>query len=150
MTELITHGRLAELADRLVAVRARVTAACEAASRDPRSVSLLAVTKTIPAADVALLLDLGLTAFGENRAQEAGAKVAEVARLRPDVGPRWHQIGSLQRRYGSARRSWGNAPAREAMNGDQPTRQCARSARSPIPRRATGRSLPRRRSWAMR
>lgn len=106
MTELITHGRLAELADRLAAVRARIRAACEAASRDPHSVSLLAVTKTIPAADVALLLDLGLAAFGENRAQEAGAKVAEVARLRPHGGPRWHQIGSLQRRKANTVARW--------------------------------------------
>jgi pyridoxal phosphate enzyme (YggS family) len=107
MTEIITHGRLAELADRLAAVRARITAACDAAARDPRSVGLLAVTKTISAADVALLLDLGLSAFGENRAQEAAAKVAEVARLRPDVNrPGWHLIGRLQRNKANAVARW--------------------------------------------
>jgi PLP dependent protein len=86
-----------ELARRLGAVRERIAAACAAAGRDPASVDLLAVTKTIPAEDVALLLDLGLTAFGENRVQEAAAKVAEVAALRPDAAPRWHVIGSVQR-----------------------------------------------------
>lgn len=90
-------GRAAELAGRLDAVRERLDAACRAAGRDPETVRLLAVTKTVPAADVATLLDLGLTAFAENRAQEAAAKVAELARLRPDAAPRWHFVGGLQR-----------------------------------------------------
>ena len=89
--------RRAELEGRLAAVRERIAAACAAAGRDPDQVELMAVTKTVPAADVAMLLDLGLTLFGENRAQEAGAKVAEVAALRPDAHPRWHFIGGLQR-----------------------------------------------------
>jgi pyridoxal phosphate enzyme (YggS family) len=86
-----------ELARRLEAVRERIAAACDAAGRDPASVAILAVTKTVTAEDVATLLDLGLTAFGENRVQEAGAKVADVAALRPDADPRWHFVGSLQR-----------------------------------------------------
>lgn len=89
--------RRAELAERLAAVRARIAAACVAAGRSPDEVALLAVTKTVPAADVALLLDLGVTTFGENRVQEAAAKVREVARLRPDAAPRWHVVGGLQR-----------------------------------------------------
>jgi PLP dependent protein len=89
--------RRAELERRLAAVRERIAQACSAAGRDPDRVELMAVTKTVPAADVAVLLDLGLTLFGENRAQEAGAKVAEVAALRPDARPRWHFIGGLQR-----------------------------------------------------
>jgi PLP dependent protein len=89
--------RRAELARRLAAVRERVAAACDAAGRDPAQVQLLAVTKTVPAADVAMLLDLGQNAFGENRIQEADAKVAEVAALRPAADPHWHVIGSVQR-----------------------------------------------------
>ena len=96
--------RRAELAERLAAVRARIDAACVAAGRRPGDVALLAVTKTVPAADVALLLDLGLTAFGENRVQEAGAKVAEVAALRP--GGRWHLVGGLQRNKARAAERW--------------------------------------------
>ena len=80
--------RRAELEGRLAAVRERIAAACAAAGRDPIRCELMAVTKTVPAADVAVLLDLGLTLFGENRAQEAGAKVAEVAALRPDAPTR--------------------------------------------------------------
>ncbi len=102
--------RRAELARRLAAVRERIAAACAAAGRDPDGVELMAVTKTVPATDVALLLDLGLTLFGENRAQEAGAKVAEVAALRPaaagDRAPRWHFIGGLQRNKARAVVGW--------------------------------------------
>lgn len=89
--------RTTELKERLDAVRARLDAACRAAGRDPGAVALLAVTKTVPASDVADLIDLGLTGFAENRAQEAGTKVAEVAALRPDAAPHWHFVGGLQR-----------------------------------------------------
>jgi PLP dependent protein len=99
-------ARRAELAERLAQVRERIAAACAAAGRDPDRVELMAVTKTVPAEDVAVLLDLGLTLFGENRAQEAGAKVAEVARLRPDAAPRWHFIGGLQRNKARAVVEW--------------------------------------------
>jgi pyridoxal phosphate enzyme (YggS family) len=98
--------RAAELEQRLAAVRERIAAACRAAGREPTEVALLAVTKTIPAADVALLVDLGLTAFGENRVQEAGAKVAEVAELRPAAHPRWHLVGNLQRNKARAAVRW--------------------------------------------
>jgi pyridoxal phosphate enzyme (YggS family) len=108
--ERVGEDRRAELAARLAAVRERIAAACAAAGRDPDRVELMAVTKTVPAADVAVLLDLGLTLFGENRAQEAGAKVAEVAALRPDAvgdrAPRWHFIGGLQRNKARAVVGW--------------------------------------------
>lgn len=93
----MTETRRAELQHRLATVRARIAAACVAAGRDPAEVALLAVTKTVPAADVAILLDLGLSAFGENRVQEASAKIAQVAGLRPGASPSWHLVGSLQR-----------------------------------------------------
>lgn len=97
MTGVPDTDRAAELRSRHDALRARLDAACRAAGRDPSEVSLLAVTKTVPAADVAALLDLGLGAFAENRAQEAAAKVEQVAALRPDARPRWHFVGGLQR-----------------------------------------------------
>jgi pyridoxal phosphate enzyme (YggS family) len=94
---MVPVDRREELARRLDAVRKRIDAACVAAGRAPGSVELLAVTKTVPAEDVATLLDLGLTAFAENRVQEAEAKAAAVAELRPEARPRWHLVGSLQR-----------------------------------------------------
>lgn len=86
-----------ELRRSLTEVLARIDAACERAGREPGSVRLLPVTKTFPAQDVAILIDLGLREFAENRDQEAAAKAVEVAALRPDVPVRWHMVGRLQR-----------------------------------------------------
>jgi pyridoxal phosphate enzyme (YggS family) len=101
---LLDGERRAELVGSLGAVRSRIADACIAAGRDPRSVTLIAVTKTHPAADVVTLAALGVLDIGESRDQEASAKVAEVARLRacaadqrmPEL--RWHFVGRLQSR----------------------------------------------------
>ncbi|QKE84465.1 YggS family pyridoxal phosphate-dependent enzyme [Arthrobacter sp. NEB 688] len=87
-----TPQRREELAARLAAVRARVDAALAAAGRtDP--VTLVAVTKFFPASDVDVLTDLGVRHIGENRDQEASAKVGELAhRDRLTV----HFVGQLQ------------------------------------------------------
>jgi PLP dependent protein len=103
---VVVDQRATVFARRLAALRERIAEACRAAGREPDSVTLVAVTKTVPAPDVALLLDLGLTAFGENRVQEASAKVAEVARLRPEANPRWHFVGGLQRNKARAVARW--------------------------------------------
>ncbi len=88
------NGRADELRANLKAVRARIAAACEAAGRPADDVTLIAVTKTFPASDVRLLVELGVTDIGENRDQEAARKAAECADL--DPGPRWHFVGQLQ------------------------------------------------------
>jgi len=98
--------RLGDLAESLKAVRERISAACAAHDRDPAHVRLLAVTKTFPASDVALLTDLGLTEFGENREQEASAKADELAELRPEVAARWHMVGRLQRNKARSVARW--------------------------------------------
>jgi PLP dependent protein len=85
-------GRRAELACNLAEVRARIDAACATAGRDAGEVTLIAVTKTWPAADVSLLNGLGVTDFGENRDSEAAPKAAACAGL----PIRWHFIGQLQ------------------------------------------------------
>ena len=87
-------GRRAELARNLAAVRDRVAAACAAAGRDAGEITLIAVTKTRPAADVVALAGLGLADFGENRDQEAAPKAAAVAATPAVVS--WHFIGQLQ------------------------------------------------------
>jgi len=79
-------------------VRGRLARAAERAGRPPESVRLLAVTKGFPAAVVREAMALGLREFGENRVQEADAKISEwgeVGGLGP--GARWHLIGHLQR-----------------------------------------------------
>jgi pyridoxal phosphate enzyme (YggS family) len=85
--------RRAELERSLGAVRDRIARACEAAGRDPDELTLIAVTKFFPATDVDLLAGLGITDIGENRDQEASAKLRDVTR-REDL--RVHFIGQLQ------------------------------------------------------
>lgn len=98
--------RREELATALAAVRARITAACASAGRAPEEVRLVAVTKTFPAVDAALLTDLGQLDLAENREQEAAAKVVEVAGLRPETAVRWHMVGRLQRNKARSVARW--------------------------------------------
>jgi PLP dependent protein len=84
--------RREELAQRLAAVRERISAACDAAGRAATEVTLIAVTKTWPASDVRLLSGLGVTDIGENRDAEAAPKAAQCA----DLDLVWHFIGQLQ------------------------------------------------------
>lgn len=105
MTDPVEERR-AELAGALAAIRGRIAAACASAHRSPDEVELLAVTKTRPATDAALLLELGLRAFGENRVREATGKVAELDRLRPGNGARWHLVGRLQRNKARPVAAW--------------------------------------------
>ncbi|HEX9527072.1 MAG TPA: YggS family pyridoxal phosphate-dependent enzyme [Streptosporangiaceae bacterium] len=88
------NGRADELRANLKAVRARIAAACQAAGRPADDVTLIAVTKTFPASDVRLLVELGVADIGENRDQEAARKAAECDDL--DPRPRWHFVGQLQ------------------------------------------------------
>jgi len=98
--------RRAELAAALTAVRERIAAACTDAGRPATEVRLVAVTKTFPATDAALLTDLGMLDLGENREQEAAAKVAELRELRPDAAVRWHMVGRLQRNKARSVARW--------------------------------------------
>ena len=92
--------RRAELVTALGAVRARIAEACDAAGRDPRGITLVAVTKTYPAADVAMLVGIGVTDIGESRDQEARAKISDTLPLLvgQTSAPRWHFVGRLQSR----------------------------------------------------
>lgn len=85
-------SRRDEIAARLGEVHARIRSAMAAAGRTDEP-ALVVVTKFFPATDVDLLADLGVTAIGENRDQEAAAKCAQLAhRDRLTV----HFIGQLQ------------------------------------------------------
>jgi pyridoxal phosphate enzyme (YggS family) len=94
----LDDSRHAQLAGTLASVRARIADACARAGRDPEAITLVAVTKTYPAADVVILAELGVTDVGESRDQEASAKVGEVAQLLPEAMLRWHFVGRLQSR----------------------------------------------------
>jgi PLP dependent protein len=102
----MTSARRDELAAALAAVRERIAVACAVAGRAPEEVELVAITKTFPATDAALLTDLGMLDLGENREQEAAAKVAELRELRPDAAVRWHMVGRLQRNKARSVARW--------------------------------------------
>lgn len=80
------------IAEALDATRARIARAELDAARPAGSVTLLAVSKTFPAAAVREAYAAGQRRFGENYVQELAAKAAELAGL--DV--EWHFIGPLQ------------------------------------------------------
>ncbi len=80
-----------DLAANLENVSERIRSACQRGGRDPGSVRLLAVTKAQPPEAVNEAAKLGLSLFGENKIQEAKAKIPLCSgRLR------WHMIGHLQ------------------------------------------------------
>ncbi|WP_286928204.1 MULTISPECIES: YggS family pyridoxal phosphate-dependent enzyme [Aeromicrobium] len=83
-----------ELAQNLFAVRERIARACDAAGRSADEVTLVVITKTHPASDVALLAELGVTDVGENRHPEAAEK--QLAAVDAGVALRWHFVGGLQ------------------------------------------------------
>lgn len=87
--------RREELCAGLAQVEKRIDAACRAAGSSRTEVQLIAVTKNFPGSDIELLADLGVTDIGENRDQEASAKIAALPR---DVRERLqvHFIGQLQ------------------------------------------------------
>ncbi len=79
------------LAENLDSIQQRIRNACLRAGRTADSVALLAVTKTHPPETITAAADLGLSLFGENKVQEAKAKIPLCpGRLR------WHFIGHLQ------------------------------------------------------
>ena len=78
------------IVDNLQAVRARIGRAAQAARRDDKAVTLLAVSKTHALAKIADARAAGQRAFGENYVQEALEKMNAA----PDL--EWHLIGPLQ------------------------------------------------------
>ncbi len=82
------------LRDQLDLVRRRIQAAARRCGRPAEAVTLVGVTKGMPAETVQEAVRLGLSDVGENRVQEADAKQQVLGCLRP---VRWHLIGHLQR-----------------------------------------------------
>ena len=69
----------------------KIEAACQRVGRDPKEVTLIAVSKTKPAEMVEEAYRLGVRDFGENKVQEIAAKFPVLPQ---DI--RWHMIGHLQ------------------------------------------------------
>src|SRR5260221_602606 len=79
------------LAENLAAIHERIRAVCARAGRDAAAVQLVAVSKGHPPERVNEAVALGVTLFGENRVQEAKAKIPNCSGR-----ARWHLIGHLQ------------------------------------------------------
>ena len=85
---------MASIEGKLQQVGQRIALACATAQRPVQSVTLLAVSKTFGAEAVREAWAAGQRGFGENYVQEALAKIAALAPLRPAI--EWHLIGPLQ------------------------------------------------------
>ncbi|HEX6292045.1 MAG TPA: YggS family pyridoxal phosphate-dependent enzyme [Herpetosiphonaceae bacterium] len=82
-----------QIAQNIAAVRERIAAAARRAGRSPQEITLIAVTKTHAPQIIEAALAAGVGDCGENRVQEAEAKIEALGHERT----RWHLIGHLQR-----------------------------------------------------
>jgi len=85
-----THS--ANIAVNLRQINTLIVELCQQYQRDPNDISLLAVSKTKPAADIRSAFNAGQRSFGENYLQEALQKIQALH----DLPIEWHFIGSIQ------------------------------------------------------
>ncbi len=79
------------IAENIKHIQSRIDDACRRSGRDPASVQLITVTKTIDVDQIGIAVAAGMTILGENRVQEVLHKYEAVG---PDIC--WHLIGHLQ------------------------------------------------------
>jgi pyridoxal phosphate enzyme (YggS family) len=79
------------IADNLKTVIDRIASAAKRAGRDPASIMLVVVTKTVDVESIRQAVAAGASVLGENRVQEARGKIEKLGNL-----ARWHLIGRLQ------------------------------------------------------
>jgi len=134
----VSRPAAAEIPERLAAVRRRIAEAARRAGRDPAAVTLVGVSKRVPAERIAAAVRAGLRDLGESYVQEAGAKIPEVEALLasdpPARPPRWHLVGRLQRN--KARDATGLFDVVQSVERPALARELARRAQ------AAGRRLP--------
>jgi pyridoxal phosphate enzyme (YggS family) len=80
-----------EISANIDSIRQRIAAAAQRAGRDPLSIKLMAVTKTVETERIGEAIQAGLTMLGENYVQEAKDKIAIIGNA-----AQWHMIGHLQ------------------------------------------------------
>ena len=89
--------RITRLIDSIGTIYKRITHAAMKAGRNPEEVTLIAVTKTVTVHQIKDAIDAGLRSFGENRVQEARAKIEELSAGSTIPSLSWHLIGHLQK-----------------------------------------------------
>jgi pyridoxal phosphate enzyme (YggS family) len=80
-----------QISSNIDAIKHRIAEAARRAGRDPLSIKLMAVTKTVEPERISKAIDAGLTMLGENYVQEAKDKIAIIG-----DAAQWHMIGHLQ------------------------------------------------------
>lgn len=83
---------MSSIAENLERVKEQIANACARSGRNPDEIALVAVTKTHPAERVREAIEAGQTLFGENKVQEARAKIPDLP-----SSAHWHFIGHLQK-----------------------------------------------------
>jgi hypothetical protein len=79
------------IAENIAKIKHRIAIAATRCGRDPHSIKLMAVTKTVSAERIFNAVEAGITMLGENYVQEAKDKIAAVTKP-----AQWHMIGHLQ------------------------------------------------------
>ncbi len=95
MTE--REQRNQELRDNYAKTLSEIRRLEEQYDRDPDSIRLVAVSKTYPVNEIAVIADEGQLIFAENRVQDLTMKIQLFRDLFPDKNIEWHMIGTLQR-----------------------------------------------------
>lgn len=85
------------LQDKINSVRKRISMAALRSGRNPRDITLIAVTKTVGPEAIKEAIAAGVSIFGENRVQEAQEKIVVCGALPEKSNLRWHFIGHLQK-----------------------------------------------------
>jgi len=85
------------IADNLKQMNENIASACARANRNPNDVTLVAVSKKKPVADILEAVEAGQKHFGENRVEESEAKIPQV---NDQIESRvtWHMVGHIQSR----------------------------------------------------
>jgi pyridoxal phosphate enzyme (YggS family) len=84
------------MAERAERIRAQIAEAARRSGRTPEAITIVAVSKTMPAEMIRAAYALGFTIFGENRVQEAQSKIREIQDISAMPDMRWELIGHLQ------------------------------------------------------
>ncbi len=93
----------AKIQGNLRRIRENIASACAKSGRSESEVTIIAVTKLVDIEPIKILVDMGLTEFGESRAQQIAERAAELdawlQRRRSEMPAvvRWHLVGHLQR-----------------------------------------------------
>ena len=83
-----------EIKLKLQQIKARIRQAAQKSNRDPESIRLVAVSKTVPVETIQKAIAAGVTILGESYIQEARSKIS--ASSLPSASASWHFIGHLQ------------------------------------------------------